>query len=232
MGNVADTLADLVASSPLFRRLAPEDRMRLQAVARLSHYARGDVVFSEGDQSTSFVAIASGRVKVFKTTPRGKDVILEIMGVGDPLGAVAAYEGRPFPATAVALEDTTCILLPRREFFSLMENHPTLVRGLLLSLTHRLVEITRRLAELSGSQVEPRFARLFLKLTDEIGRPDRDGVVIPLRLTRQELADMTGTTLETCIRLMSRWNKQEIVRTEKTGFVVVDRPSLALLADQ
>ena len=162
--------------------------------------------------------------------PNGKDLILEVFGPGDPLGAVAAYMDRPFPAGAVALEDTTCVIIPRPAFFRLLETHPSLVRGLLLGLTTRLVELTNRLAELTGGRIEPRFARLFLKLQSEMGRADRGGTFIPLTLSRQELADMTGTTIETCIRIMSRWNKDAIVRTEKDGFVVLDRPELEKIA--
>jgi CRP/FNR family transcriptional regulator len=96
----------------------------------------------------------------------------------------------------------------------------------MLGLTIRLVELTNRLAELSGGRIEPRFARLFLKLAGEMGRAERGGTFIPLPLSRQELADMTGTTIETCIRIMSRWGKQEVVRTDKDGFTILDRRAL------
>jgi CRP/FNR family transcriptional regulator len=92
------------------------------------------------------------------------------------------------------------------------------------------VQLTTRLAELTGGRVEVRFARFFLKLADELGRPDRGGTFIPLPLSRQELADWTGTTIETAIRIMSRWNKDDVLRTEKDGFVVIDRKSLDDLA--
>ena len=119
----------------------------------------------------------------------------------------------------MALDDTTCVIIPRPAFSGLLDSNPSLVRGLLLGLTTRLVELTNRLAELTGGRLEPRFARLFLKLASETGRAERGGTFIPLALSRQELADMTGTTVETCIRIMSRWNKDAIVRTEKDGFV-------------
>jgi CRP-like cAMP-binding protein len=214
----------------LFRHVGADDRARIQAASFLRSYERGDTIFSEGDDSESFFIIVSGRVKVFKHGPSGHDVILELFGPGGPLGAVAAYESRPFPASAQALEPTTCLLIPRQSFFALLEHHPSLVRGLLSSLSHRLVELTTRLAELTGGRVEARFARLFLKLTDQMGRPDRGGVFIPLPLARQELADLTGTTIETCIRIMSRWGKDDVLRTEKDGFVVLDRAALEELA--
>jgi CRP/FNR family transcriptional regulator len=223
-------LAQVLQSSPIFRRLSAEDRTRLAPHARIRDYGRGDQIFAEGSPSDRFYVIASGRVKVFKMTPAGKDVILEIFGVGDPLGAVAVYEGWPFPASAVALEDTTCITLERSAFFSLLEHHPSLVRGLLLGLTYRLIELTNRLAELTGGRVEPRFARLFLKLAGEVGTPARGGTFIAMPLSRQELADLTGTTIETAIRIMSRWGKQGIVLTEKDGFILLDSKALEVLS--
>jgi CRP/FNR family transcriptional regulator len=78
--------------------------------------------------------------------------------------------------------------------------------------------------------VESRFARLFLKLADQMGRQDRGGLFVPMALSRQELADLTGTTIETCIRIMSKWNKDDVLHTEKDGFVILDRAALEELA--
>jgi CRP-like cAMP-binding protein len=222
-------IADVLRTTPVFRKLSSDDRERVAAHAQLRHYPRGALIFSEGEPSETFYMVTGGRVKVFKMTPMGKDVILEIFGVGDPIGAVAVYEGWPFPASAVALEDTTCLLIERRVFFALLEQYPSLVRGLLLGLTQRLIELTNRLAELTGGRVEPRFARLFLKLGGEMGRQSEGGLFIPMPLARQELADLTGTTIETAIRIMSRWGKQGIVRTDKDGFLLQDRPALGAL---
>jgi CRP-like cAMP-binding protein len=227
---VPPAVADLLRFSTTFRRLQPADRQRLAEVARTHSYAKGSAIFSEGEPSDFFITIVMGRVKVYKATPAGKEVILEIFGPGDPLGATAAYEGRPFPATAVALEDTECVLIPRASFFALLEQHPSLVRGLLTGLTHRLVELTTRIADLSGARVEARFARVFLKLAKDIGRNGKGGTFVPLALSRQELADMTGTTIETCIRIMSRWGKEDIVKTDKDGFTLLDSGALETIA--
>ncbi len=225
------TAEALLRTTPIFSRLSPADRQTIAALAEVREFGKGELIF-EQDSPSAFYAIASGRVKIFKMMPNGKDVILEVFGPGDPLGAVAAYMERPFPASAAALEETTCVVIPRPAFFRLLESNPSLVRGLLLGLTTRLVELTNRLAELTGGRIEPRFARLFLKLGTEMGRPDRGGTLIPLALSRQELADMTGTTIETCIRIMSRWNKDDVLRTEKDGFVVLDRPVLERISSQ
>ena len=221
---------DLLRRVPFFRRLSPELRSRVGEVAHLKSHDKGDLIFAEGDPSHAFIVIVSGRVKVFKSTPAGKEIILEIFGAGDPLGAVAVYEGAPFMASALAIEETQLLAIEQRAFLKLLEDNPAFVRGLLSGLTIRLAELTRRLAELSGARVEVRFARLFLKLCEQIGRPinntARAGVFVPMPLSRQELADLTGTTIETAIRIMSRWQKEDVLHTEKDGFVVIDRATL------
>ena len=227
---MGEGLEDVLRKTTIFRRLSPEDRQRLAGVARVRAFDKAAVLFHEGDPSDQLYTIVSGRVKVFKTTPRGTDAILEIFGPGDPVGAVAVYESRPYPATAVALEPTTCVLVGRQTFFDLLETYPTMMRGLLGGLTLRLVELTNRLAELSGGRVEARMARFLLKLANDMGQQRPDGVFIPLALSRQELADMIGTTIETSIRIMSRWGKDGVVRTEKDGFTVVDKAGLETIA--
>ena len=214
----------------MFRRLSPPLRARIAAVARLKSYERGERIFSEGDPSSVFVVIIEGRVKVFKATPGGKEIILEIFGDGDPVGVVAVYEGAPFFASALALEPTRVLSIEQTAFFKLLESEPAIVRGLLSGLTLRLAELTRRLAELTGARVETRFARLFLKLCDQIGKAERGGTFVPMPLTRQELADLTGTTIETTIRIMSRWQKEDVLHTEKDGFVILNRATLGEVA--
>lgn len=224
------SVSELIQQVPLYRRLSEEDRAELAAACRVEAYERGDLVFAEGDPAADFFTVVEGRIKVFKGTPDGRIVILEIFGPGDPVGAVAVYEELPYPATAVALEPTICLRTPRQDFYALLERRPSLVRGLLMALTHRLVLLTNRLAERTGGRVETRFARLFLKLSEDIGQSDRSGIFIPMALSRQELADLLGTTVETSIRIMSRWGKEGIVQTEKEGFFVVDSEALESLA--
>jgi CRP/FNR family transcriptional regulator len=218
----------LRATGP-YRMLAAEDRARLAPLSLLRSYDKGETVFSEGDPSEFLHTIVSGRVKVVKLLPSGREVILEIFGPGDPLGAVVAYQGRPYPASAIATERSACILVRCAPFFALMERHPSLVRGFLLGLTQRIVELARRIPEVAGGRVETRFAHLFLKLADKTGRPGPEGTFVPVPLSRQELADLTGTTVESCIRLMSRWGKEGVIRTEKGGFLVLDRQALETL---
>jgi CRP-like cAMP-binding protein len=222
---------DVLKRIAMFRRVSPDDRQHILHVSELKRFSRGDLIFREGDAADTFLAIVEGRVKVYKTAPNGREVILEIFGAGDPLGAVAVYENRDLPASALALEDTECVAIRRHDFFLLLEHHPAMVRALLSGLTLRLAELTRRLAEMTAGRVEARFARLFLKLAEQIGKRDRGGVFVAMPLTRQELADLTGTTIETAIRTMSRWQKEDVVRTEKDGFIIANRGALEAAAE-
>lgn len=209
--------------TPVFSSLSPADRASIADAGVIRSYAQGAVIFEQDAPADTFYTVISGLVKVYRLLPTGKQLTLQIFGAGAPIGALAAYDGRPFPATAGALAPTTCLLIPRAVFLRLLEEHPGLVRGLLHALTARVVELLNRLTEMSGRRSEPRFARLFLHLSDELGRPDEEGTFVPIVLSRQELADLTGTRIETCIRIMSRWAKEGSLRTQKNGFVVLDR---------
>ena len=225
------SVEELLRSSTLYRNLSGEDQKRLAAVSLAKFYEKADTIFREGDAPDFLFTIVSGRVKVVKLIPSGKEIILEIFGPGDPVGAVVAYEGRPYPASAVAIEPVECILVRRSEFFGLFERHPSFVRGFLTGMAQRIVELTRRIPEVAGGRVETRFARLFLKLADRMGEPRGAARFIPMPLSRQELADLTGTTIETCIRIMSRWGKEGVVTTEREGFLVNDRSTLERLVE-
>lgn len=227
---MAESIDGLLGEIPMFRRLGAEDRRSLAAVSSLVEFERGAEIFAEGDPARWLYVALNGHVKIAKLTPAGREVILEIFGPGEPIGAVAVYEGRSFPASARALEPVRCIRTPREAFFRLLAERPTLLAGLLGGLTMRLMELTDRLVELTGARVEERLARLLLKQAAELGRPERGGVFLPLHLSRQELADLAGTTLETAIRVMSRWGKQRWVMTEPEGFLILDTAALETLA--
>ena len=223
------TAEDVRRSSPYFRHLSQENLERLASIAVSRSYHKGEILFSEGEVPTYLHTISSGRVKVIKRMPSGKEVILEMMGPGDPVGAVVAYEGNPYPATAVAQEPTEGLLMPRSELFAMLERHPSVVRGFLSGMARRIVELTQRIPEVAGGRVETRFALFFLKLMDKLGRPEGEQVFVPLSLSRQDLADLTGTTLETAIRVMSRWGKEGVVSTAPDGFRIADRDVLERL---
>lgn len=219
---MASSSAEILRATPIFRDLSDEDRHLFARIGQTKLYPEGEVIFSEGDAADHLYTVARGKVKIFKMTPSGKELILSILGPGVPVGAVAVYESIPFPASAVAFEDSVLIRIPAHAYFDLLEKHPDLVRRLLGAMTHRLMELNQRFPELAGGNVEARFARLFLRFAEDLGRREEGGILVPLRLSRQELSDFAGTTIETSIRILSRWGKEGIVETREDGFLVRD----------
>jgi CRP-like cAMP-binding protein len=215
---------------PILASLRPEDREALSPLCEMRGYEKGETIFREGEPAERIHFLFVGRIKIVKAGP-GRDLILEILGPGEPVGAVAAFEGRPFPATAVTLEPSGIVSIPERAFFALLDKHPEMTRRLLAGLTMRLMNVNRHMADLLGS-VEYRAARLFLTLAARTGQKRADGVFIPLALSRQEIGDLLGTTIETAIRIMSRWQKDGLVDTEKTGFLIRNPGALSAISEK
>ena len=203
---------------PILAPLTAEDRAALTPLCELRAYEKGETIFQEGEPALFIHFLFVGRVKIVKAAP-DRDLILEILGPGEPVGTVAVFEERPFPASAVALEASGTVSIPEREFFHLVEKRPEITRRLLAGLTLRLMALNRRLADMTGS-VEYRAARLFATLAERVGQKRPDGIFVPLHLSRQDIADLVGTTIETAIRVMSRWQKEGLVGTDKDGFLI------------
>jgi len=213
-------------SIPLLATLARDDRAAVEPLCRLRGYEKGQTIFREGDPADRIYFVYAGRVKIVKSAGT-RDVILEILGVGEPVGAVATFERRPFPASAITLEPSGILSIPEADFFRLLYERPEMTRNLLAGLTMRLMMVNRRMAEMTGS-IEARAARLFLTLAERMGRPSNGGAFIPLPLSRQDLADLFGTTLESAIRLMSRWQRDGVLLTAREGFEI---PALQALRE-
>ncbi len=199
-------------------------------VAQTRRYERGERIFNEGTTSAFFYTTTSGSVKLVRTSFQGHDSIVGIASGICPLNPEGLDTSRPFLATAVALEDTTCILVPKRALVALVEEYPSVALRLYRGLCESLDAGFTRITELSRGTVEVRLARLFLRLARTAGRAHGSASFIPIRLSRQELADAVGTTIETCIRIMSRWDKRRFLYTRDGGFVVSDAERLEFLA--
>jgi CRP/FNR family transcriptional regulator len=214
---------------PTLASLSTEDQSALAPLCQIQGYDRNDTIFREGDPSERIFFIYMGRVKIVKSAGE-REIILEILDRGEPVGAVAAYEGRPYPATAVTLEPSSVLTISQAAFFRLLADRPEVVRRILSGLTMRLMALNKRMLAMTGS-IEQKIARLFLTLGERLGTADGDAVVIPMALSRQEIADLVGTTVESAIRLMSRWSKDGLLLTEKDGFRIPDRKALRRIAE-
>ena len=225
----AERVAAAVRAVPIFRGLPPDAQRRIESLASLRDYKRGDHVWHEGDPSDWFTIVIKGCVKVVKEG-ESADVIYELFGEGEPVGAIAVYNFMPYPASAVAIEPTTLLVLPRRDWFELLERNPELARSIIRELTRLVLALTRKLDEMRGQTVESRIAQLFLTLAERIGRETKEGTELAIQLTRQEVADLVGTTVESAIRVLSRWGREGVLVTGEKRFVIPSRERLREVA--
>lgn len=219
-----------VGSAPAFD--AVERAQTSHGVVTVHRYERGATIVEEGGRADVLLTIVSGAVKRFMMTPTGRAIGIEVCGPGTPLGADAVIGDLPFSASAVALEETTCVAVSRRTLLALLQQHPALARQMVCEADERLEALMNRITDLAASRVEARFARLFLELARRLGRRERGTLIVRLPLQRQDLADLTCTTIETCIRVMSRWNKQGVVRTAGRSFLIDDLKIVEALGER
>ena len=220
-----EQLQAVLGQLPMFRELPPPLRARVAAMATLQSMDKGDAIWHAGDAPDSLTMVVEGRIKVVKHAEAG-DVILEMFGPGEVAGVVALYNQIPYPATAVAMEPTLLLRLPRRDWFDLLERDAAFTRAVLLAMTRLNMGLTRKLASMHGTRVQTRVASLFLSLAERMGRETPEGTEIPLALSRQEIAETVGTTVESAIRVMSRWNREGVLLTGRERFVIPDRERL------
>jgi CRP/FNR family transcriptional regulator len=224
------TLTQRLHSATELSSLPRSSLRALAEIGVLRNYQKGDLILAEGDSASGFYVLLSGRTKMSRATPTGRDVILSIFEPGEIFGSVAALGGQACQASITANEPSQCLEIQREQLFALLDERPGLTRELLPLLTRQLVECRNCIVELTSYRVEMRFAQIFLNLADKIGVRSNGTTLVPIKLSRRELADMTGTALETCIRTMSRWDKEGLLRKSPEGFLIHDRESLRSIA--
>jgi CRP/FNR family transcriptional regulator len=213
---------------PMFRGLSEADQRRVASLASIRELRRGEPLWHEGDPAETLTVILRGRVKIVRHAEAG-DVILEIFGEGEPVGAIAVYNCIPYPASAVSLEPVSVLLLPRRDYFELLDRNPDFARAIIRELTRLTLALTRKIEDMRGQRVDVRIAQLFLTLAQRMGQETEEGIVLPIQLSRQEVADLVGTTVESAIRTLSRWGREKVLISGRGRFVI---PSIEALRAQ
>ena len=179
-----------------------------------------DVIFSEGDPSEWFYVVTEGKVKITKLSQDGKEIILELIHPMDFFGGLAVIRGFPYPANAIAMEDSKLLKISRSNLMRVLDRFPNLMYCMAQQVGDRMKESHETLKNIALERVEARIAALLLKLSDKTGRKVDEGIAIDMKLTKQDIAEMVGTTVETSIRTMSKLKKMGIV-AESEGKIVI-----------
>ena len=207
----------------LFGTLSEKERTKLLSVSVQKEFERGDVIAQEGDRSSYVFIVTNGQVKGTKFTSDGREIILEVLGHCDMIGQVATIANEPYYYTAIALTKSTVNIIKKEDFMELIRSNPGITNKTFIALGKRLRAAQIKIEEFVNDKVEQRIAKLLITLSARMGSE------IPF--TRQEIAGMVGTTIETTIRVTSRIKEAKVIRTTRGKIIIIDKKKLGMIAD-
>lgn len=220
----------LVTNYPLFSGMdvsAIGDILE-KGVAR--HYKKGDRFFDQFEPATHFFLMLDGYLEVSKTTENGAQVIMRHFGVSELFGVAPAIAQKNYPATARALVDCVAVLWENKYWDTFLIEQPLFIQNAYKLIGERLAQSQERIVEMSTEQVERRVAHAVMRLTQQCGVKTENGILIDFAVSRQDIAEMTGTTLHTVSRLFSAWSSKGLMQVGRQKIEVLEAHKLALLA--
>jgi CRP/FNR family transcriptional regulator, nitrogen oxide reductase regulator len=220
-----------LANMNLFQGLEPEELEEVVKAARIRQSDQGAYFFHEGDPAIATHVLISGKVILTQVTPEGQQVILRYIRPFEEFAIIAVLSETIYPVSAQAVEDSAALIWNRDSMQKLVERYPLISNNTIKILSRRVQEFQDRLRELSTERVERRIARALLRLVRQAGRKVPEGVLIDLPLSRQNLAEMTGTTLYTVSRILSQWESQGIVQSGRERVIIRQPHGLVTIAE-
>jgi CRP-like cAMP-binding protein len=221
----------LVANLPMFAGLSPDQQDELLREARSVRHPKGTAVFDQGAEADRFFVLLHGHLRVEKTTPQGQQTVVRYVSAGELFGVAQAMNLTHYPATAVAAVDSIALAWPSSSWQRLIVKYPSLAANALQTVGSRLQDTQARVIELSNEQVEQRVAHALLRLAKQAGRKVESGVEIDFPISRQDIAEMTGTTLHTVSRILSAWEGEGLIEGGRQRIILRDAHRLHGLAE-
>ena len=222
----------LIAHLPLFAGLKPEELEDILHEARSARYPKNSSIFAQGEDAHSFYLLLHGHVRAAKTTPSGEQIVVRYVAPGETFGLAMAIGLMQYPATATAVDDSVVLAWPTNVWPRLVERFPGLATNTLQTVGSRLQESHTRMLEMSTQQVEQRVAHALLRLAKQSGKKLDHGVEIDFPISRQDIAQMTGTTLHTVSRILSGWESQGLVESGRQRIILREPHKIFVLAGQ
>jgi CRP-like cAMP-binding protein len=194
------------------------------------HVSKNEIIWNSGGEVRWFALIERGFVKMVNFNEQGKETTLEIMGPGQSFGCLGTVEGSGCPLAAIAITDMNILRIPKREFLTKYDQSTPLQKEMLKVSTRRLFAKLSMMAKLTTGRVDSRIANVLLMLSESYGNETELGLRIDLPLTRQDLSDFTGITLESAIRTLSSWQKAGIIQSHQSFITIVDIDGFSKIA--
>ncbi len=222
----------LVMDLPPFLGLSRAQLRMILDEATAHRHQPGATIFDEGAEATQFHLLLDGHVRAQRVTPNGEQVILHEIPPGELFGFAPALGLVAYPATAIAVSECIVLAWPTRQWEVFMSCYQGFARQTFRTLGQRMHENNDRIMEMATQQVEQRISNTLLRLVNQSGRKTAAGIEISFPITRQDLSEMSGTTLHTVSRVLSSWEKSGIVQSERKRVTVVQPHQLVLLAQR
>lgn len=216
---------------PLFEALPEEALEEVLQLGRREQCAKGMVLFFQGDPADAFHLVLAGCLKVTQSGTDGQQVIVRYLGPRELAGCVAVCGGLPYPATATAVEDSWLLKWRRATLAEVSQRWPQIALNAMRIMGGRTQELQDRVRELQGERVERRIARALARLVVQAGRRTPQGIEIDFPLSRQDLAEMAGTTLHTVSRTLASWEGAGIVRGGRQRVTILAPEALTVIAE-
>jgi CRP-like cAMP-binding protein len=221
----------LVRDLPLFQRMSDVELDDVLAIAGSRRYAAAEVVFEQGGSADKFYLLLHGRLRVTQVTPQGQQIVIRMVNPGDILGIAKALQRADYPGTATAVADSVVLWWSMESWTDLLDQHPAFAVNAMQTMGARLQEAHARVKEMSTEAVERRVGHAVLRLVKQSGRREEGGIRVDFPISKQDIAEMTGTTLHTVSRILSAWEVAGIVDGGRQKLLVKDPHRLLLIAD-
>jgi len=225
-----DRRLSILQHVPFFVELSPDDLQFVNKQFKEYGFQPGEPIYFSGESATNLYVVAVGQVKLLRHSLSGQDVLLDILKPGDFFGSLTTMANDVYPETAKAQTDVCVLSVNTEEFRAIMSEYPLVALAVLDITANRLQETQETVRQLSTQTVEQRIAAVLLKLAQRLGERIPEGLLIQMPLSRDDLAQLTGTTTETASRIVSQFQKEGLVNTGRQWIAITDKPHLEVVA--
>jgi CRP-like cAMP-binding protein len=212
----------IIGRLPFFRHLPVEEIEKINHLVEDRDISADQTVYFEGDPAENLYLVAIGKVRLVRHTSSGRDVLLDILRSGDYFGNLNVISGRGYMETAIAQTDSCILEINSSNFEKILERHPEITVKVLQTVGQRLEDYQEVIKQLSVYTADQRIAAALIRLAEKVGEQQPTGMLIQLPFSRQDLAGMTGTTIETVSRVMSRFTADGLIQTGRKWVAISD----------
>ena len=216
----------VLRKTPLFASLTEKELQALAARTTRKRFQRGELLFGEGDACTGLFLVASGKIRIFKLSPSGREQVLAIEGPGSSFAELPVFDGGNYPAAASACEDAEVLFVSRKDFQSFCRQHPEVALKVIAVVGSRLRRLVGIIEDLSFTTVRQRLIALILRLAQASGSPSKEGVRVELTMSHQDLAAELGTVRELVSRNLGRLQAEGFLEVDGRKIMVKDLAGL------